>query len=163
MLAYRQDQFYCQYLSNPTGEHIPPGVTMWTRSEDGKNWRQPQVLFPIYFTAKEDASIQMKHMHQRMGFYTAPNGRFLTMAFYGANDGHGVGRVVRADHHPLARRARPCAETPPPTLRRKGDPRRVACRAAEVVSVGWTGGAAAAGDVGADGAEADLVVAVGVM
>ena len=48
MLAYFNGQFYCQYLTNPTGEHIPPGVTMLSRSEDGKNWTKPQVLFPIY-------------------------------------------------------------------------------------------------------------------
>jgi len=42
-------------------------------------------------------------MHQRMGFYVAPNGRFLTLAFYGycatprnsPNAGNGLGRVVR--------------------------------------------------------------------
>jgi hypothetical protein len=95
MLAYVNSQFYCQYLTNPTGEHIPPGVTMLSRSKDGKNWTRPQVLFPVYFTANEDASIVFKFMHQRMGFYVAPNGRFLTMAYYGPNDGHGVGRVVR--------------------------------------------------------------------
>ncbi len=95
MLAYFNGQFYCQYLSNPTGEHIPPGATMLCRSVDGKNWTRPQILFPIYFIANEDASIVFKHMHQRMGFYTAPNGRFLTMAYYGPNDGYGIGRVVR--------------------------------------------------------------------
>ncbi len=95
MLAYVNGRFYCQYLTNPTGEHIPPGVTMLSCSEDGKNWTKPQVLFPIYFTANEDASIVLKFMHQRMGFYVAPNGRFLTMAYYGPNDGHGIGRVVR--------------------------------------------------------------------
>lgn len=95
MLAYFNGQFYCQYLTNPTGEHIPPGVTMLARSVDGKNWSRPVVLFPIYFTANEDASIVFKFMHQRMGFYVAPNSRFLTMAYYGANDGYGVGRVVR--------------------------------------------------------------------
>ena len=95
MLAYVNGRFYCLYLTNPTGEHIPPGVTMLSRSEDGKNWTKPQVLFPIYFTANEDASIVFKFMHQRMGFYVAPNGRFLTMAYYGPNDGHGIGRVVR--------------------------------------------------------------------
>jgi hypothetical protein len=95
MLAYFNGKFYCQYLTNPTGEHIPPGVTMLTRSADGKDWTKPQVIFPIYFTANDDASIIFKCMHQRMGFYVAPNGRFLTMAYYGINDGNGVGRVVR--------------------------------------------------------------------
>lgn len=95
MLAYVNGQFYCQYLTTPTGEHIPPGVTMLARSADGKHWTKPQVLFPIYFDVGEDASILFKFMHQRMGFYVAPNGRFLTMAFYGPPYGDGVGRVVR--------------------------------------------------------------------
>ena len=42
-------------------------------------------------------------MHQRMGFYVAPNGRLLTLGFYsyrpnprvGPNLGQGLGRVVR--------------------------------------------------------------------
>ena len=34
-------------------------------------------------------------MHQRMGFYVAPDGRLLAMGFYGINDGYGIGRVVR--------------------------------------------------------------------
>ncbi|HEY5552924.1 MAG TPA: hypothetical protein VIK52_13615, partial [Opitutaceae bacterium] len=42
-------------------------------------------------------------MHQRMGWYVAPDGRLLTVAFYsycpserwGPNRGHGIGRVVR--------------------------------------------------------------------
>jgi len=103
MLAYfavrhgqaHNGQFYCAYLTNPTGEHIPPGVTMLSRSTDGKNWTKPVVLFPIYFTANENASIVFKYMHQRMGFYIAPNSRFLAMAYYGPNDGYGIGRVVR--------------------------------------------------------------------
>ncbi len=97
MLAYANGQFYCQYLNNPTGEHIPPGMTMLTRSSDGKHWTKPQVLFPVYFTSDpEDATkITFQFMHQRMGFYVAPNGRFLTMAFYGSPYGDGVGRVVR--------------------------------------------------------------------
>ncbi len=95
MLAYVNDQFHCQYLTNPTGEHIPPGVTMWSRSKDGKHWTRPEVLFPIYYTAKDADSFVYTHMHQRMGFYVAPNGRFLTMGHYGGNDGYGIGRVVR--------------------------------------------------------------------
>ena len=95
MLAYFNGQFYCQYLTNPAGEHIPPGVTMLARSKDGKNWTKPQVLFPIYFTTNDKAAIFFTFMHQRMGFYIAPNGRFLTMAFYGDPYGDGIGRVVR--------------------------------------------------------------------
>ena len=95
MLAYWHGRFYCEYLSNPTGEHIPPGVTFLTTSPDGKNWAQPKVVFPIYYLVKEDAKIEFIHMHQRMGFYVAANDRLLVLAYYGANEGYGVGRVVR--------------------------------------------------------------------
>jgi hypothetical protein len=95
MLAYHNGQFYCQYLTTPVGEHIPPGVTMLTRSKDGKTWTKPQILFPIYFTTNYKAAVIYQFMHQRMGFYVAPNGRFLTMAFYGGPYGGGIGRVVR--------------------------------------------------------------------
>ena len=95
MLAYWNDTFYCQYLTNPTGEHIPPGVTMLVSSKDGKKWDRPQIVFPIYFTANQDATINFHFMHQRMGFYVAPNNRLLVMGFYGSNDGSGIGRVVR--------------------------------------------------------------------
>jgi len=95
MLAYANGQFYCQYLTNPIGEHIPPGVTMLTHSKDGRHWSRPQVLFPIYLLANEKAEITYPYMHQRMGFYRALNGRFLTMGFYGSPYGDGIGRVVR--------------------------------------------------------------------
>jgi hypothetical protein len=65
------------------------------KSADGKNWDKPQIAFPIYFTANSDASINFFFMHQRMGFYVAPNDRLLIMGFYGAHNGEGVGRVVR--------------------------------------------------------------------
>lgn len=94
-LAYWNDKFYFHYLSNPTGEHIAPGATLITSSTDGKNWKKPQLAFPIYFTSKSDASIDFQFMHQRMGFYVAPNGRLLTMGFYGGYKGDGIGRVVR--------------------------------------------------------------------
>ncbi|MEJ5258857.1 MAG: glycosyl hydrolase family 65 protein [Anaerohalosphaeraceae bacterium] len=95
MLAYANGQFYCQYLNNPFGEHIPPGATMLVRSKDGRHWSRPQVLFPVYPLADEKAQITYPYMHQRMGFYIAPNGRFLTMGFYGSPYGDGIGRVVR--------------------------------------------------------------------
>ena len=95
MLAYWNGKFYCEYLSNPTGEHIPPGVTLLTTSADGKNWSKPNVAFPIYYLVGQKATIEFIHMHQRMGFYVAPNGRLLLLAFYGDNEGYGVGRVVR--------------------------------------------------------------------
>ena len=95
MLAYWNGKFYCQHLANPTGEHVPPGVTLLSSSKDGKNWSKQQVLFPIYYLVNDDASVEYIFMHQRMGFYVAPNGRLLILAYYGGNRGDGVGRVVR--------------------------------------------------------------------
>jgi len=95
MLAYWNGKFYLEYLSNPFGEHVAPGQTLITTSVDGRNWTMPHTVFPIYLL--KEAGMAM--MHQRMGFYVAPNGRLLVLAFYGQapnpfNEG-GIGRVVR--------------------------------------------------------------------
>ncbi len=112
MLAYWQNQFYLQYLSNPVGEHVPPGRTLIMTSKDGKAWTNPTVVFPPYKipdgTTKEGhpgkvAKDLYAVMHQRIGFYTSKKNRLLTLGYYGIviephddpNDGHGIGRVVR--------------------------------------------------------------------
>lgn len=108
-LAYWHGHFYVQYLSNLYQEHEPPGKTQIVISDDGKHWGTPKVVFPEY-TLPEinyqglhvDAGMKSV-MHQRMGFYIAPNGKLLTLAFYGysptprnsPNAGNGLGRVVR--------------------------------------------------------------------
>ncbi|GLB49613.1 glycoside hydrolase family protein [Neptunitalea lumnitzerae] len=110
-MAYWNGTFYLQYLSNPVGEHIPPGQTFLVTSKDGENWSKPQVLFPMYHIPdgwkKEDVEGESKNldavMHQRMGFFVSSEGRLLTLAYYGIamdkkddpNDGKGIGRVVR--------------------------------------------------------------------
>jgi hypothetical protein len=109
MLAYWNDRFYLEYLSNPLGEHVPPGHTLLTRSRDGLRWEKPVEIFPVidvpdgvyrgYPLPPDSQAI----MHQRMGFYVAPEGRLLVLGFYGCapvtlggpNDGTGLGRVVR--------------------------------------------------------------------
>lgn len=109
MLAYWNDTFYLQYVSTLKEEHVPPGRTMLLTSRDGFKWSLPRILFPVYalpeihhregHVAEGTAAV----MHQRMGFYVAPNGRLLTLAFYsycphprfGPNNGQGLGRVVR--------------------------------------------------------------------
>lgn len=101
-LAYRNDTFFLQYLSNPVDEHIAPGQTLLVTSKDGRVWGTPQIIFPPY---KAPAGVTVPAgydgymMHQRMGFYVAPNDRLLTLAFYGhAEDPFqegGIGRVVR--------------------------------------------------------------------
>lgn len=101
-LAYRNGTFFLQYLSNPVDEHIAPGQTLLVTSKDGRVWGTPQIIFPPY---KAPAGVTVPAgydgymMHQRMGFYVAPNDRLLTLAFYGhAEDPFqegGIGRVVR--------------------------------------------------------------------
>lgn len=101
-LVYWKGKFYQQYLSNPVDEHIAPGQTLLVSSPDGRNWSKPEVIFPPY-QAPEGVAIPEGYdgymMHQRMGFYVAPNGRLLTLAFYAhAEDPFqegGIGRVVR--------------------------------------------------------------------
>ena len=111
MLAYWNNKFYLEYLSDSIGEHIPPGQTLLTTSKDGYSWTKPEVIFPRYKvpdgTTKEGhpgvAHNLYAVMHQRMGFYTSKKKRLLALAFYGfcldidddPNDGKGIGRVVR--------------------------------------------------------------------
>ncbi|MEO6285346.1 MAG: six-hairpin glycosidase [Dyadobacter sp.] len=111
MLAYWNGSFYLNYLSNPVGEHIPPGQTLLQKSKDGTKWSKPVVIFPPYKipdgTVKKDHPGVAKDlyavMHQRMGFFVSKNNRLLTLGFYGIvldakddpNDGNGIGRVVR--------------------------------------------------------------------
>jgi len=104
-LCYWNGQFYQQYLSNPADEHVAPGQTLLVTSTDGRHWNKPQVVFPPY-KAPEGVTIPEGYkgymMHQRMGFYVAPDGRLLVLAFYGHTDDPfgkgGIGRVVREMH-----------------------------------------------------------------
>ncbi|MDR6943999.1 exo-alpha-sialidase [Mucilaginibacter pocheonensis] len=111
MLAYWNNTFYVEYLSDKVGESIPPGQTLVITSQDGLNWSKPAVVFPQYKIP--DGTTKTGHlgvakdlysvMHQRMGFYTAKSKRLLVLGFYGIcldghddpNDGLGIGRVVR--------------------------------------------------------------------
>ena len=108
-LAYWNDTFYAQYLSNLYQEHAPPGKTQIVTSKDGRHWNEPVVVFPEYVLPDIDYdglhvdAGMTSVMHQRMGFYVAPNGKLLTLGFYGysptprnsPNAGTGLGRVVR--------------------------------------------------------------------
>lgn len=111
MLAYWNNKFYLEYLSNPVGEHVPPGQTLLMTSTDGRHWSDPIVIFPPYKvpdgTTKREYPGVAKDlyavMHQRMGFYVSSKKRLLALAYYGIaldakddpNDGNGIGRVVR--------------------------------------------------------------------
>jgi hypothetical protein len=114
MLAYWNNKFYLEYLSDSIGEHIPPSQSLLQSSVDGYKWTKPVVVFPRYkiadgtkkidqdgveYTAKDLYAV----MHQRMGFYVSKKNRLLVLGFYGIcmhikdnpNDGNGIGRVVR--------------------------------------------------------------------
>ena len=111
MLAYWNNTFYLEYLSNPVGEHVAPGRTLLQTSKDGYNWNTPVVIFPPYKlidgTVKEGKKDSAKNtfavMHQRIGFYTSKNKKLFALGYYGIvlgqkddpNDGNGVGRVIR--------------------------------------------------------------------
>ncbi len=111
MLAYWNDQFYLEYLSDSVGEHVPPGHSLLVTSKDGYNWGKPVVIFPKYkvpdgTTQPEETAVAkdlFAVMHQRMGFYVSDDHRLLVFGYYGIclnpqdgpNDGHGIGRVVR--------------------------------------------------------------------
>lgn len=111
MLAYWNDKFYVEYLSDKEGESIPPGQTFLQSSPNGYTWTKPDVIFPIYRitdgTTKEGRTDVAKDldavMHQRMGFYVSKKNVFLVLGFYAIsfdakddpNDGNGIGRVVR--------------------------------------------------------------------
>ncbi|MCW3093757.1 MAG: hypothetical protein JWP81_4826 [Ferruginibacter sp.] len=111
MLAYWNNTFYLEYLSNPVGEHQPPGQTLLVTSKDGYHWNHPVIIFPPYKipdgTVKDGQKDSAKNlfavMHQRIGFFTAKNKKLLALAYYGMviaphddpNDGNGIGRVVR--------------------------------------------------------------------
>jgi hypothetical protein len=108
-LGWWRDRFWLQFLSAPTHEHEAPTCTFLITSADGYAWSQPQTAFPEYrlpsfrLDGVDFPPGMSAVMHQRMGFFVAPNGRLLTVGFYGIcpdyqhspNAGHGVGRVVR--------------------------------------------------------------------
>jgi hypothetical protein len=114
MLAYWNNKFYLEYLSDSIGEHMPPGQTLLTTSADGYHWAKPVVIFPKYRIPDGTVKITEDHdtltaynmyavMHQRIGLYVSKQKRLLALAFYGIsmnlkdnpNDGNGIGRVVR--------------------------------------------------------------------
>tara|TARA_R110001583_G_scaffold195374_1_gene372375 strand:+ start:19684 stop:21666 length:1983 start_codon:yes stop_codon:yes gene_type:complete len=108
-LCYWNHKFYLEYLSGEFQEHTPPTRVLLLTSENGKDWSAPEIIFPIYDlpeieTDKGYLPAGTKAvMHQRMGFYVAPNGKLLASAFYSysltprhsPNAGQGLGRVVR--------------------------------------------------------------------
>src|ERR1044072_1736120 len=48
MLAYWNNTFYLEYLSDKVGESVAPGQTLLLTSKNGKDWSKPAVIFPVY-------------------------------------------------------------------------------------------------------------------
>lgn len=112
-LTYFHGRFYLQYLGNPLDEHLAPGASFLSWSEDGVSWSLPVESFPPYRIPEgivTDAD-GVEHivaadtyavMHQRMAFYQS-GGRLLVLGFYGNPDSvaqspfnrNGIGRAVR--------------------------------------------------------------------
>lgn len=111
MMAYWNNTYFLEYLSDPVGEHIPPSRTLLQTSKDGYNWSKAAILFPPYRIPdgwkKEGypgvAKDLYATMHQRVGFYVSKSDRLFALAYYGIamdkkddpNDGKGIGRVIR--------------------------------------------------------------------
>ena len=112
MIAYWNGKFYLHYLTDPRHEHEAPGKTVIQTSEDGYKWSDAVELFPPYPVpegwTKAGKDFPAAHnlkavMHQRVGWYVAPNGKLIATGNYGIcltmkddpNDGNGIGRVVR--------------------------------------------------------------------
>jgi hypothetical protein len=111
MLAYWNNTFYLEYLSNPIGEHQGAGRTLLQTSNNGYNWSYPVEVFPVYQVPngfvkegkKDTANNSFAVMHQRIGFYTSKDNRLFALGYYGIvlgkkddpNDGNGIGRVIR--------------------------------------------------------------------
>ncbi len=111
MLAYWNNTFYLEYLSNPIGEHQGAGRTLLQTSNNGYNWSYPVEVFPMYQVPngfvkegkKDTANNSFAVMHQRIGFYTSTSNRLFALGYYGIvlgkkddpNDGNGIGRVIR--------------------------------------------------------------------
>ncbi|MFC2084249.1 hypothetical protein ACFLS9_04255 [Bacteroidota bacterium] len=108
-LAYWKNMFYLQFLQGLIQEHTPPTRILLSKSNNGMNWSDPEILFPEY--SLPEIILEGEHvpegtkavMHQRMGWYVAPNGKLIASGFYSycptprrsPNAGTGLGRVVR--------------------------------------------------------------------
>ncbi|MBP5680409.1 MAG: six-hairpin glycosidase [Bacteroidales bacterium] len=105
MLTHWQGRLWMHYLSDPRSEHVYPSRTLLQWSDDGHQWSEPQILFPIYATEGREDEVATV-MHQRVGWYissAATGKKLLALGHYGIcrtpkddpNDGNGIGRVVR--------------------------------------------------------------------
>lgn len=104
MLAYWRGKFYAEFIASPVQENGLPTNVMMSHSVDGRSWSAPIVIFPQWNDDKDPRHPIRSQLHQRMGFYVAPNGKLLVISHYGLwNDEKndifgGPGHVVREVH-----------------------------------------------------------------
>jgi hypothetical protein len=90
MLAYWKGKFYLSFHGTPANEHLEDhSHTFLCTSTDGRNWSGPRIVFP------DKGRLYL--LHQRMGFFIAPNGRLLVHGHYGSerNPFRGPGNAIR--------------------------------------------------------------------
>ncbi|HUW19522.1 MAG TPA: hypothetical protein VMW16_09485 [Sedimentisphaerales bacterium] len=90
MLAYWKGKFYLSFHGTPSNEHFEDhSHTLLCTSADGRNWSGPEIAFPD----KGRSYL----LHQRMGFFIAPNGRLLVHGHYGSEQDPfgGPGNAIR--------------------------------------------------------------------
>ncbi len=90
MLTYWKGKFYLSFHGTPANEHLEDhSQTVLCSSVDGRNWGGPKIAFPD----KGRSYL----LHQRMGFFVAPNGRLLVHGHYGSqrNPFNGPGNAIR--------------------------------------------------------------------
>jgi hypothetical protein len=103
-LAYWKGKFYAEFIASPVQENGLPTNVMMSTSADGRNWSKPEVIFPQWNSYKDASRPERSQLHQRMGFYVAPNGALLVISHYGLWDNEknhifgGPGHVVREVH-----------------------------------------------------------------
>ena len=103
-LTYWNGKFYAEFIASPLQENGLPTNVMMSTSADGRNWSMPEVVFPQWNSYKDPGHPVRSQLHQRMGFYVAPNDRLLVISHYGLWDNEknhifgGPGHVVREVH-----------------------------------------------------------------
>jgi hypothetical protein len=104
MLAYWRSKFYVEFISSPVSENGLPTNVMMATSSEGRTWSMPEVIFPQWDSFKDPQHPLHSQLHERMGFYVAPNDRLLVLSHYGLWDNEanhifgGPGHVVREVH-----------------------------------------------------------------
>lgn len=99
MLTWWRGRFYVEFITSPVDEHGWPTHAVLSSSADGRHWTKPRIVFPAWESKTEtrDGLPLRSLIHQRMGFFNAPNGRLLVLSHYGIWDKPfgGPGHVVR--------------------------------------------------------------------